>query len=137
MATGQGQHDREGGEDAMTYVRDCDHVISTGTLQGDTARVDYYTTTPAPEQWVAVGVMVDNSPKSYSTRPRLIVGNGVTEAASVADLKATFSRLTANQATATNTLTRSTPIETALPRSAQRQSEVENHTIDGTVSIHQ
>jgi hypothetical protein len=72
----------------MEHTHDCDHVISKGTLRNGAVRVDYYTTMPAPNQWVAVGVMSGVShPRERTEARKLVVGNGFSEASAVADLK--------------------------------------------------
>ena len=75
----------------MTRDFDRDHVISQGTLRSGAARLDYYTTTPAPSQWVAVGV-VSTLPGRPKPRPerRLLVGNGDSEIGSMLDLQSQF-----------------------------------------------
>jgi hypothetical protein len=75
----------------MTRTRDSEHVISQGTFRDGSARVDYYTTTPAPSQWIAVGVlMFGNASAVVDHRRRLIVGSGTSERQAVADLRSQF-----------------------------------------------
>lgn len=73
---------------------DRDHIISQGTLRSGAARLDYYTTTPAPSQWVAVGV-VSTIPGRPKPRPgrRLLVGNADSEIGSMLDLQSQFLRM--------------------------------------------
>jgi hypothetical protein len=82
----------------MARTRDCDHVVSQGTLRKGSARVDYYTTTPAPSQWIAVGVLFISSIHDGDDEQRsLIVGNGTTERQAIADLNNQFGETLADQ----------------------------------------
>jgi hypothetical protein len=77
----------------MTHLHEVDHVISQGTLRCGGFRVEYYTTTPAPDQWTAIGVLFtpqDELPLMNGSR--LMVGKGLCERSSIADLQNTFAR---------------------------------------------
>lgn len=77
----------------MVRPQDCDHVISQGSLRRGSARVDYYTTTPAPSQWIAVGVLLlDQSQEHPDDTKRLLVGNGTNERQAITNLEYRFSR---------------------------------------------
>lgn len=78
----------------MQCTRDCDHVVSQGTLRDGESRVDYYTTVPTPSQWIAVGVLVSSDTEDPVRRPRrMLVGTGRCEETAVADLEKRFVRL--------------------------------------------
>lgn len=121
----------------MARANDCDHVISTGTLWNDAIRVDYYTTTPAPDQWVAVGVMVDvGSPNARSGKRKLLVGNGSSEADAIADLKHCLGKALSARVIATSASAQPDFTDSAanLPPSIAKQ---EQSNVDDTASIHQ
>jgi hypothetical protein len=82
----------------MARTQNCDHVVSQGILRKGSARVDYYTTTPAPSQWIAVGVLFISSIHDGDDEQRsLIVGNGTTERQAIADLNNQFDETLADQ----------------------------------------
>jgi hypothetical protein len=75
----------------MRRTRDSEHVVSQGIFRDGSARVDYYTATPAPSQWIAVGVlMFGDTNVTTDRRRRLIVGSGTSERQAVTDLKSQF-----------------------------------------------
>jgi len=53
----------------------------------DEARLSYYTSQPAPTQWIAVGVLTSASVEAAEPRRRLVVGTGTNESAAVAALQ--------------------------------------------------
>ena len=77
----------------MSGSREIDHVISEGTLRCSEFRVSYYTSNPAPDQWMAIGVLFSSHPDLPLTLgSRLIVGNGACERTAIAELQNTFAR---------------------------------------------
>lgn len=73
---------------------DRDHIVSEGSLRSGPARLNYYTTTPSPSQWVAIGVVstLPGRPKPSPGR-RLLVGNGDSELGAMLDLQSQFLRM--------------------------------------------
>jgi hypothetical protein len=68
-----------------------DHVVSQGALQNGQVRVDYYTTNPAPSQWVAIGVITAPAEqRTPESGRKLLVGNGANELESMLDLHVQF-----------------------------------------------
>jgi hypothetical protein len=77
----------------MTDQFDRDHIISQGTLRCGAFRVDYYTTTPAPDQWAAIGVICAPDQIAIPTvRNRMLVGRGSCERRAIANLQNVFAR---------------------------------------------
>lgn len=78
----------------MYHDVDRDHIVSEGSLRSGPAILNYYTTTPAPTQWVAVGVVstLPGRPKPGPGR-RLLVGNGDGELGAMLDLQSQFLRI--------------------------------------------
>ncbi len=74
----------------MKHPSNCDHVVSEGTLENGSARVDYYTTSPAPSQWTAVGVLIRHTSAGRAMHRQLLVGNGRTEKSAIGDLSSKF-----------------------------------------------
>ncbi len=77
----------------MSGSREIDHVISEGTLRCSEFRVSYYTSNPAPDQWMAIGVLFTSHPDLPLTfGSRLLVGNGACERSAIAALQNAFAR---------------------------------------------
>ncbi|HET7037272.1 MAG TPA: hypothetical protein VFI42_16420 [Thermomicrobiaceae bacterium] len=56
-------------------------IVRRGTFTAGALSVSYYTSNPAPTQWVAVGVV---------SGARMLVGTGPSEAAAIGDLAARY-----------------------------------------------
>lgn len=56
-------------------------IVQQGTFTAGAVSVSYFTTNPAPTQWVAVGVV---------RGARMLVGTGLSEAAAIEDLASRY-----------------------------------------------
>lgn len=63
-------------------------AVGRGVLTVRHYQADFYTSQPAPTQWVAVGVVRDTRAlPSEAGKPRLLVGTGRSEQAAIYDLR--------------------------------------------------
>jgi hypothetical protein len=123
----------------MARTRDSDHVISQGSLRKSDARVDYYTTTPAPSQWIAVGVLMlsAGNPNVEDTR-RLIVGNGTDERQAIADLNKKFGKIldSMHNGSAPREKNRGVSDSGRLSLADEMMTEDQSHTDDDPPTVH-
>lgn len=64
-----------------------DRVANRGVLDGHHVVVEYYTSQPAPTQWVAVGLATVRNEDGLAPQTTLLVGTGRTEEAAVHELR--------------------------------------------------